>query len=80
PADANEDPDNDRLINLEEYRRNTNPYDPDTDNDFFNDYIDLFPNNSLFPWVFIISGLVITIFLLIFSIYKRRTKKSKNNK
>ncbi|NCD34031.1 MAG: hypothetical protein EOL87_11545 [Spartobacteria bacterium] len=37
PADAAEDPDNDRLINLEEYKWGTNPYKADTDGDGLDD-------------------------------------------
>ncbi len=33
PSDANDDPDDDHLINLEEYRNGTDPNDPDTDGD-----------------------------------------------
>ena len=33
PADANLDPDNDGLTNLQEYQHVTNPHNPDTDND-----------------------------------------------
>ncbi len=36
-TDAELDPDNDNLTNLEEYLNRTDPFDPDTDNDTFND-------------------------------------------
>ena len=37
PSDAVEDPDNEGLINLDEYRFGTNPFDPDTDDGGTND-------------------------------------------
>lgn len=44
--DANEDPDGDKLTNLEEYKSDTDPYDIDTDNDGIADNFDGYPLND----------------------------------
>lgn len=50
PADAGLDPDKDNLSNLEEFNNNTNPNNPDTDGDNFNDGTEVTkgtdPNNA----------------------------------
>ena len=46
PSDAQEDPDNDGLTNLEEYRALTNPNNPDTDGDGFTDAEELIYGRS----------------------------------
>ncbi|HMR01312.1 MAG TPA: S-layer homology domain-containing protein, partial [Candidatus Gracilibacteria bacterium] len=46
PSDAQEDPDNDGLTNLEEYRALSNPNNPDTDGDGFTDAEELIYGRS----------------------------------
>ena len=62
-TDATLDPDNDGLTNLEEYQRSTNPHLPDSDGDFWNDSIDLMPENALIP-----NGIIIVVVAIILSI------------
>jgi hypothetical protein len=46
PTDRNEDPDNDGLTNYEEYRRDTDPHNDDTDSDGILDGWDLIPKQN----------------------------------
>ena len=47
PADAVLDGDGDNLTNFQEFQKDTDPTDADTDNDTFNDDIDAFPLDKL---------------------------------
>ena len=71
-VDATLDPDNDTLINLEEYQRSTNPYLADSDGDFWSDSIDLMPENPLIP-----NGMVIVIAAIIMSVIIVEKKKKR---
>jgi hypothetical protein len=52
-TDANADPDNDGLTNLEEYQKYTDPHNPDTDGDGLLDGKDPYPSRRIFmPVIF----------------------------
>jgi len=78
--DAENDPDNDGLSNLAEYKFNTKPQDPDTDGDGYNDKLDKYPLDPLkwddtsdkgkeekdFNWIWIVGIIIVVIILLLF--------------
>jgi hypothetical protein len=92
-SDANLDLDNDSLSNLEEYRRDTNPVDHDTDGDGYSDKVDEFPNDpgkyisetekekiDQIGYYLVLFLIFIIILILLFSMFILKNKRKSEMK
>ena len=77
-GDQNEDIDGDGLTNLEEFKKNTDPLNRDTDEDFIQDNIDIFP--ILFPESLIYLSLFCLLSILIVSTIVKKKIENKGDK
>lgn len=77
-GDQNEDIDGDGLTNLEEFKKNTDPLNRDTDEDFLPDNIDIFP--ILFPESLTYLSLFCLLSIIIVSTIIKKRIENKGDK